>query len=365
MAANGVMGFPAAPPNAQSSMYQRLLGGLLGRRNYGGLLTPEEEQAAQQQGLLALGANLMAAGGPSDRPVGLGQAIGSSLMAGQQATQNYGQDMLKAMLLKTKLRAAGQTKPPKRYVVKGALVDEDGNPIYQSPATATGDGIGDYQPGNYTPASWAKFVKSKDPLDLERYVTPRQEYSPSYQYVSRTLPDGSTQQGTFDTRSGITNWIGEVVPPGAKAEAEATGREKGKITGQRSGKAPTAYAAFQIGTQSLEEAMSATSTGPVAGRIPAVTAAQQVAEGAEATMAPVLKQLFRDSGEGTFTDSDQALLMKMVPTRTDHPEARKAKIEMIDGIVRAKLGIDAAATTAPMGVGQTTTINGVKVKRVK
>jgi len=106
MAANGVMGFPAAPTAAQPSMYSRLLGGLLGRRNYGGLLTPEEEKAAQQQGLLALGANLMAAGGPSDRPVGLGQAIGSSLLAGQQATQQYGNDMLQAMLLKTKLQAA-------------------------------------------------------------------------------------------------------------------------------------------------------------------------------------------------------------------------------------------------------------------
>jgi len=105
--------------------------------------------------------------------------------------------------------------------------------------------------------------------------------------------------------------------------------------------------------------MSGTATGPVAGRIPAVTAGQQIAEGAEATMAPILKQLFRDAGEGTFTDNDQALLMKMVPTRKDHAEARKAKMEMIDGIVRAKLGIKDGA---PAGQGgeqpQTKTIGG-------
>jgi hypothetical protein len=65
-------------------------------------------------------------------------------------------------------------------------------------------------------------------------------------------------------------------------------------------------------------------------------------------MAPILKQLFRDSGEGTFTDSDQALLMKMVPTRKDHPEARKAKLEMIDSIVQAKLGIGVQGVQSPV-----------------
>jgi hypothetical protein len=33
----------------------------------------------------------------------------------------------------------------------------------------------------------------------------------------------------------------------------------------------------------------------------------------------------------------------MIPTRKDHPEARKAKIEMINQIVSAKLGIQGAS----------------------
>jgi hypothetical protein len=66
-------------------------------------------------------------------------------------------------------------------------------------------------------------------------------------------------------------------------------------------------------------------------------------------MAPVLKQLFRSSGEGTFTDKDQDLLMEMLPTRKDKPEARAAKLANIDAIVRAKLGMSSSQeqTAAP------------------
>ena len=88
----------------------------------------------------------------------------------------------------------------------------------------------------------------------------------------------------------------------------------------------------------LSASMSGTETGPFAGLIPAVTASQQIAQGAVAVMAPVLKQMFRSSGEGTFTDKDQEMLLAMVPTRKDLPAAREAKISAIDAVVRAKLG---------------------------
>ena len=55
-------------------------------------------------------------------------------------------------------------------------------------------------------------------------------------------------------------------------------------------------------------------------------------------MAPVLKQLFRASGEGTFTDKDQEMLIAMVPTRSTLPEARVVQLAAIDSIVSAKLG---------------------------
>lgn len=324
--------------------------------NYGGLLSDEEQKAAQQQAQLAMAAQLLDAGGWSPNRTSFGQALGRGIAASGQARQSSVDQSLQAALLRKQLEAAGQKDRGRLIPVVGA----NGKPVLKFESDAEGmspydkqgggDGVGDYQPGNYTEDSWAKFAEGgyKDPSVLKRYITPRQEYSPSFQSITRTLPDGSTQYGTFDTRSGTKVWDGEIVPPGKKTETEAAGRERGKITGAREGKAPVAYDTFKAGIASLEKAMSETATGPVAGRFPAFTAAQQTAEGAEAIMAPVLKQLFRDAGEGTFTDSDQALLMKMVPNRKDHPEARKAKIEMIDSIVRAKLGLDnVVGSTAP------------------
>ena len=94
---------------------------------------------------------------------------------------------------------------------------------------------------------------------------------------------------------------------------------------------------YEVGMGGLSEALGQTSTGPVMGMLPAVTAEAQIAEGAISAMAPILKQMFRAAGEGTFTDTDQAMLMRMLPTRSDRPKARVSKLQNIDAIVRAKL----------------------------
>lgn len=105
----------------------------------------------------------------------------------------------------------------------------------------------------------------------------------------------------------------------------------------------SAWNVYSGAMDNLAQAMRGTATGPFVGFLPAVTANAQIAEGAQAVMAPVLKQMFRSAGEGTFTDKDQDMLMKMVPTRNDTPEARESKIKAIDAIVRAKLGISEEA----------------------
>lgn len=102
-----------------------------------------------------------------------------------------------------------------------------------------------------------------------------------------------------------------------------------------------AFEVYQTAITGLSSGLQGTNTGPIAGRMPAWTSGQQIADGTIAAMAPVLKQLFRGAGEGTFTDKDQELLMEMLPTRKDEPEARKAKLANIDAIVQAKLGMAA------------------------
>lgn len=110
----------------------------------------------------------------------------------------------------------------------------------------------------------------------------------------------------------------------------------------------TTFNLYETARDGLMSGLESSKTGPIVGRIPAFTEGQQVAEGGVAAMAPVLKQLFRVSGEGVFTDRDQALLLEMIPTRKDRPGAAKKKIENIDAIVRAKLGMgDSAGMPAP------------------
>lgn len=109
---------------------------------------------------------------------------------------------------------------------------------------------------------------------------------------------------------------------------------------------------YNVAIKGLSSALGDTFTGPVVGLMPAITAKQQIADGAVAAIAPVLKQLFRASGEGIFTDKDQELLLRMVPTRTDEPEARASKLLNIDAIVRTKLAPIETGTPAAGDKGE-------------
>lgn len=52
-----------------------------------GLLTEEDYQNAQRQGMLSLGAGLLAQSGPSTMPIGFGQAVGRALQGAQEGYQ--------------------------------------------------------------------------------------------------------------------------------------------------------------------------------------------------------------------------------------------------------------------------------------
>lgn len=114
---------------------------------------------------------------------------------------------------------------------------------------------------------------------------------------------------------------------------------------------------YQTGMGGLSRALGQTETGPFFGLLPAVTTSQQVADGAIAAMAPILKSMFRSSGEGTFTDKDQELLLNMIPTRKDTPAARVSKLQNIDAIVKAKLS---QTETAPVQPSSFTSSGGIQ-----
>ena len=114
----------------------------------------------------------------------------------------------------------------------------------------------------------------------------------------------------------------------AKAQAEKDAARPGL---------DASYTLYKVARDGLVQALDGARTGPIAGRLPALQASDQNAESAVASMAPVLKQLFRSAGEGVFTDKDQQMLLDMMPTRSMLPEARKAAMDRIDAIVAAKL----------------------------
>lgn len=143
-------------------------------------------------------------------------------------------------------------------------------------------------------------------------------------------PIWDATRGVFVQPPGASNVAGSVIsPPGLPKTQKQTEQENERQ------KTLETYAAARDG---LISGLSDTSTGPFVGMAPAMTTKQQIGEGAVAAMAPVLKQIFRIAGEGTFTDKDQETLMKMVPTRNDRPDAIKSKMENIDRIISAKMG---------------------------
>lgn len=122
-----------------------------------------------------------------------------------------------------------------------------------------------------------------------------------------------------------------------------------------------AYFVYNTGIENLRNRLLNTTTGPLVGSLPALTSEAQTAKGAVAAMGPVMKDMFRTAGEGVFTDSDQKLLMDMLPTRQDNPDAIEAKIGMINDIVKAKLGMSSGSSEpAQQGGNSFTTSSGIK-----
>ena len=82
-------------------------GGLLfggGGSGLEGYLTPEQQQAIQQQGMLQAASALLSAGGPSRTPTSFGQALGSALQAGQQGYQQAQMGAIQNILTGQKLQ---------------------------------------------------------------------------------------------------------------------------------------------------------------------------------------------------------------------------------------------------------------------
>ena len=100
-----------------------------------GYITPEQQQAIQQQSMLQAASALLQAGGPSRQPISLGQALGGALQAGQQGYQQAQTGAIQNLLTRQKLNE-GALEQARMQAYLNALRAEGG-----TPAIAGQDGI--------------------------------------------------------------------------------------------------------------------------------------------------------------------------------------------------------------------------------
>lgn len=204
---NPSMGFPTPPAPAQPGLLGKFAGA------FGG-----------PQGLLNLGANLMAAGGPSPVRQSFGSALGAGILGNQQFQHQQGQDMLAQMLLQTKIAQAkkGDKQPSDVRSYEFAKANgytgtfEDWKRIASAQAQ--------------TPAAiqeWEAF-KKLTPAEQQQWIDFKRNSQP-YQVVDigggRQLLNKST-----GTLAGVTTAEQEAAGAGQVAQAQATGRTTGETT---------------------------------------------------------------------------------------------------------------------------------------
>lgn len=141
---------PAQPPGVLSKI-QNVLGG--------------------PQGMMNLGASLLAGSGPSPVKQNLGSILGQSLLQNQQFQQQSADSELKKALLMSQIQKNKQKQQQnKNHVIGNALVDDQGNVVYQG--SALDNTFGRVNPGDYDPESLAEFQRTGDWKVLKRIWAP-------------------------------------------------------------------------------------------------------------------------------------------------------------------------------------------------
>jgi hypothetical protein len=299
---------------------------------------------------------LLANSGYSPQKRTFGEILGTSMLQANQMKQGRTDDEFKREYMKAQMKAMGQPV---------AVMGPDGKPQYvreqdsygkQPYQASTNGGIGNIQPGDYTPESLAKYLKSGNVADLQRYESPRQQYSPSYQNVTRTMPDGSTQQGTFDTRSGTYNWTGGVVPAGTKARVEAEGKTIGEATGGQATKKP-AQASMDYVLSQFEPILDQTMQGMFAGPLGKAFdyGDRKRFDNLREQLSTELRTVFRIPGEGTLSDREQAQYGLQLPDTSNPPDVNRAILRDVRERVKLRLETPISDAQSPRGGNDTPT----------
>ncbi len=188
---------------------------------------------------------------------------------------------------------------------------------------------------------------TQDEVDQARRVKARIEAPASSSAVERIAQDGALggqvatqaqvqaqakETGTLTAKLNLEPKVKEAIATTlANVKAIALDKTKEKSNAK-------AFELYQAGIKGLADAFSNASTGVISGTMFALTDNNRIAKGAGAVMLPIMKDMFRSAGEGIFTDKDQEVLEKMLPTTNDSPAVAKSKLRLMDVIVQAKIG---------------------------
>jgi len=225
-----------------------------------------------------LGLSLLANSGYSTTPRTFGQVAGqSALMAQQMEAQRSSEDIKKRYMeaqiqaLQQKSRSPfGEVQPDKFTPASLAKFMQTGN---YGDLVPEGGGVkvGNYNPGEYTPESWASFVANeyKDPSVLRRYVAPA---NPVVQLVNgvptvvQPSKPGAAGPAT-PTLNPLSTIQTEADAAAAKAAAEAAAKAQGTAAGNAAGGKITrgSNADTVIGMLDIADPLIDASTGSVAG----------------------------------------------------------------------------------------------------
>jgi hypothetical protein len=232
----GVMGFPSAPPPVAPQGGGGLLdkiaggmGGLLGAPGaYGDMLPPEARKAMLMQALGTMGANLMSQSGWSPQKTSFGQALGNSILATQQQMGQQGQDMMQAMLLKSKLQKGSEVKRPSD-VQSYEYAKDNG----YTGSFAEWKRIGAAQPQQTSDVQNWEYFQKLNPEQQKQWLTmQRQPTAPQLAVINGVPTLVDRIQGTQTPLTTLQQEIGATTEKaGAEAEAKALGMAKGEAQG--------------------------------------------------------------------------------------------------------------------------------------
>lgn len=334
---------PGINPNAGSgfdpfSMLKPMGGLFSGPQIPQGGVLGEPQINPQQDARMAMAAQLLAGSGWSPQRQSFGQVLGQALMAGQQARQASQQqlDQRRQAQSMEELRQAqiDQMQRPEAEPVVAIMDPATGKPKYVPRSQAAGMAPATNDPAAGVPANVAEtqwYLKASPEERAAYDKLNGREQAPYYQWVQRVLPDGSTQQGVFNARSGATQWSEQAVAPGTKPRVDAEGKAIGEAEGGQKAKLP-AEASMDYVLGKMEEQLPKTTQGGVggiAGKAGAVFDYKDASrfDNLREQLSTELRTVYRIPGEGTLSDREQAQYGLQLPSRNNAPEVNKAIIE--------------------------------------